>query len=118
MAGVWMSAPPWYVIGGVTTPVPPVVSDVPTVGRLPRLVSGPLESLGEAASGSFSGFVRCLTGPWPCPLCACAVLSSCEARNRQTAARTAREMLKVLFILVSLRGYEVRARGAEPACSF
>src|SRR5437764_14313064 len=99
MAGVCMSAPPWYVMGGVTTPVPPVVSAAPT--RAPLLVSGPL-------SGRLSGLTRWATGPlsfW-----ACAVLSSCEARNRQTAARTARVMLKVLFILSP---YEVMRFGRE-----
>src|SRR5205085_3445087 len=95
-------------MAGVTTPVPPVVSAAPMCARL--LVSGPLDSLGEAASGSLSGLVRCLTGPCPCPFCACAVLSSCEARNRQTAARTARVMLKVLFILSP---YEVMRFGRE-----
>src|SRR5437764_6299406 len=96
-------------MAGVTTPVPPVVSASPMPGRLPRLVSGPL-------SGRLSGLTRWTTGPPS--FCACAVFISCEARNRQTATSTAREMLIVLFILVSSRGLTVHARGAEPAYSF
>src|SRR5437763_14598981 len=105
MVGVAMTGPPCQVIAGVTTPVPPVVSASPTPGRLPRLVSGAFE-----LSGWLSGLMRWTTGPpsfW-----ACAVFSSCEVRNRQTAASTTRERLIVLFILVSSRGLTVRARGA------
>src|SRR5436305_13659533 len=89
-------------MGGVTTPVPPVVSASPM--RAPRLVSGPL-------SGRLSWLTRWTTGPPS--FCAYAVLMSFEARNRQTAASTAREMLIVLFILVSSRGLTVHARGAR-----
>src|ERR1043165_704889 len=90
-------------MGGVTTPVPPVVKESPT--RLPRLVSGPL-------SGRLSGLTLWMTGPRPS--CACAVLMNCAARNRQAAARTARVMLKILFISVSSRVVWLRQRGFEP----
>src|ERR1043165_64077 len=96
-------------MGGVTTPVPPVVT-APAMTWLPRLVSGAF-----GLSGRLSGLTLWMTGPLP--LCACAVLMRLEARNRQTAARTAREMLKILFIRVSLdMRSAVRAWRAEPTC--